>query len=66
MVIERDRYLDDTPGRLVSLGLRSRSPEVHSLLTVLTDEERTAVADALTRALDDIAAILCAKLPEAR
>ena len=66
MVIERERYLDDTSGRLISLGLRSRSAEMHSLLTALTPEERTAVADAMTRALDDIAAILRARLPEAR
>ena len=36
MVIERERYLDDTAGRLISLGVRSRSPEMHSLLTALT------------------------------
>jgi len=64
MVIERERYLDDTSGRLISLGVRSRSPEMHSLLTALTPEERTAVADAIARALDDIAGILRAKLVE--
>lgn len=64
MVIERERYLDDTSGRLISVGLRSRSAEMHSLLTGLTSEERTAVADAITRALDDVAAILRAKLAE--
>ena len=64
MVIERERYLDDTAGRLISLGVRSRSPEMHSLLTALTAEERTAVADALARALDEIAAMLRAKLAE--
>jgi hypothetical protein len=64
MIIERERYLDDSAGRLISLGVRSRSPETHSLLTALTDEERSAVADALARALDEIAAILRAKLAE--
>ncbi len=64
MVIERERYLDDTAGRLISLGVRSRSPEMHSLLTALTDEERAAVADAIARALDDIAGVLRAKLAE--
>ena len=64
MVIERERYLDDTSGRLISLGVRSRSPEMHSMLTALTPEERTAVADAIARALDDIAGILRAKLAE--
>ena len=64
MVIERERYLDDTAGRLISLGVRSRSPEMHSLLTALTAEERTAVADVIVRALDDIAGILRARLAE--
>ena len=64
MIIERERYLDDTAGRLISLGVRSRSPEMHSVLTSLTADQRAAVADALARALDDIAAILRAKLAE--
>ena len=64
MVIERERYLDDSAGRLISLGVRSRSAEMHSLLTALTAEERTAVADAIARALDEIAAVLRAKLAE--
>ena len=64
MVIERERYLDDTSGRLISLGVRSRTPEMHSLLTSLTAEERTAVCDAITRSLDEVAAILRAKLAE--
>ena len=37
---------------------------MHSLLTALTAEERTVVADALARALDEIASVLRAKLPE--
>ncbi len=64
MIIERDRYLDDTANRLISLGVRSRSPEMHSVLTALTADERAAVADALARALEDIAAVLRAKLAE--
>jgi hypothetical protein len=66
MVIERERYLDDTAGRLISLGLRSRSPEMHSLLTALTAEEKSGVADALARALDEISVLLRAKLQETR
>jgi len=66
MVIERERYLDDTSVRLISVGLRSRSPEMHSLLTALSAEERNAVTDALVRALDDIATVLRAKVPETR
>lgn len=66
MIIERERYLDDTASRLISLGVRSRSPEMHSVLTALTADERGAIADALARALDGIAAILRAKLAEAQ
>jgi len=65
MIIERERYLDDTAGRLISLGVRSRSPEMHSVLTALTADERAAIGDSLARALDDIAAILRAKLAKA-
>ena len=64
MVIERERYLDDTSGRLISLGVRSRTPEMHSLLTALTAEERTAVSDVIVQALDDVARILRARLAE--
>jgi hypothetical protein len=64
MVIEHERYLDDTSGRLISLGVRSRTPEMHSLLTALTAEERTAVSDRIVQALDDIARILRARLAE--
>ena len=64
MVIERERYLDDSAARLISLAVRSRSPEMHSLLTALTADERTAVSDALARALDEIAAVLRPKVAE--
>jgi hypothetical protein len=66
MIIERERYLDDSAARLVSIGLRSRSTEMHSLLTALTADERTRVGDALARALDDIAGVLRGKLQEPR
>jgi hypothetical protein len=66
MVIERERYLDDSAEWLVSLALRSRSGSMHSLLTALSADERTAVADALSRALDAIVPVLRAKLPGTR
>lgn len=66
MVIERERYLDDSSARLVSISLRSRSNEMHSLLTALTSEERARVGDALVRALDEIAGLLRQKLQEPR
>lgn len=65
MVIERERYLDDSGAWLLSLALRSRSVNVHSLLTALTDEERAAVSDALARALDDIVPVLRGHLERA-
>lgn len=58
MVIERERYVDDSGLLHVSLALRSRTGAMHSLLTSLTPEERTAVSDALVGALDAIVAIL--------
>jgi hypothetical protein len=64
MVIERERYLDDGSEWLVSVGLRSRSGPMHSLLTSLTADERAVITDALTRALDVITPILRAKLQE--
>ena len=66
MVIERERYLDDSSARLVSISLRSRSNEMHSLLTALTTDERARVGDALARALDEIAGLLREKLKESR
>ena len=58
MVIERERYVDDSGLLHVSLSLRSRTGAMHSLLTALTPEERAAVGDALAGALDAIVAIL--------
>ena len=58
MVIERERYLDDSRTSLLSLALSSRTVQMHSLLTALGPEDRAAVADVLARALDDIVAIL--------
>jgi hypothetical protein len=58
MVIERERYVDDSGLLHVSLALRSRTGAMHSLLTSLTPEERAAVSDALAGTLDAIVAIL--------
>jgi hypothetical protein len=62
MLIERDRYLDDTANWHISLALQSRSLKMHSLLTALTIEERRAVSDVLARALNDVIAILHEKV----
>jgi hypothetical protein len=58
MEIARERFLDDTRRFHVTLGLRSRTPEMHSALSALTHDEREAIAVALARALDDIATIV--------
>jgi hypothetical protein len=61
MVIERDRYLDDSGDWLLSLALRSRSPATHSLLSDLDEAERRKVGESLAHALDDITRLLVEK-----
>jgi hypothetical protein len=58
MEIARERFLDDSRLYHMTLTLRSRTTEMHSLLTALSSEERDAVNIALARALDDIRAVL--------
>jgi hypothetical protein len=53
-----DRYLDDGPSRLVTLAVRSRTTEAHSVLSALDTEQKAAVQAALTRAMDDISAVV--------
>ena len=53
---------DDGPEWHVSIAVQSRSLRMHSLLTALTIEERTAVSDILGRALDDVIGLLRQKL----
>jgi hypothetical protein len=54
MEIARERFLDDTRTYHLSLGVRSRTTEAHSILSSLTPEERERVSDAIMRALDEI------------
>jgi uncharacterized membrane protein len=56
--ISIDRYLDDGETMLMTLGLRSRTTEMHSVLSALDPAQREAVQDALARALDDIASVV--------
>lgn len=58
MDITIDRYLDDGKGALVTIGLRSRTTEMHSVLSALDTEQRAAVNDALSRAMEEIATVL--------
>jgi hypothetical protein len=42
----------------MTLGLRSRTTEMHSVLSALDPAQRGAVQDALARALDEIARVM--------
>ena len=67
MELVLDRYLDDGPARLLTLALRSRTTDAHSVLTALDADQKAAVQAALTRAMDDIEAVLrpvAAALPD--
>jgi len=62
-----DRYLDDGAARLLTLAVRSRSTEAHSVLSALDAGQKAAVHAALTRAMDDISAVMrpvAAAMPE--
>ena len=58
MIIERDRYLDDTGDWPVSLTLRSRNAATHSLLSGLDEAEADRIGLALVAALDEIVVVL--------
>ncbi len=58
MEITIDRYLDDGKASLVTLGLRSRTTEMHSVLSALDAAQKAAVHAALTKAMDDIVAVM--------
>ena len=54
----RERFLDDSRLYHLTLILRSRTTETHSLLTSLTSDERDEVSVALATALDAISAVV--------
>jgi hypothetical protein len=62
MEIARERFLDDSRQQHLTLTLRSRTTEAHSLLTALSSDERDAVSVALARALDEISAVVGRRL----
>ncbi len=64
MEIARERYLDDSRLYHVTLTLRSRTNEAHSLMTGLSSDERDAVGRALARALDEISDVVSRRLPQ--
>jgi methionine-rich copper-binding protein CopC len=62
MEIALERYLDDTSQYHLTLALRSRTAEAHSVLTALEPQERAAVTAALAHALDEVQRIVAARL----
>jgi hypothetical protein len=62
MEIARERFLDESRLYHLTLSLRSRTTEMHSVLTALSAKEKDAVSDALAKALDEITGVLTARL----
>ena len=62
MEIVRERFLDDSKLYHVTLALRSRTTEMHSVLSALTADERDAVGAALAKALDEIGSVVRPRL----
>ena len=58
MEIARERFLDDSRTYHLTIGVRSRSTEAHSLLTSLTPDEREQVSLAIVTAMDEIERVL--------
>jgi hypothetical protein len=58
MEISRERFLDDSRTYHLTIGIRSRTTEAHSLLTALSAEEREQVSIAIVKAMDQIEKIL--------
>ena len=54
MEISRERFLDESRSYHLTIGLRSRTTEAHSLLTALTPDEREQVNAAIVNAMDQI------------
>jgi hypothetical protein len=66
MEIARERFLDESRLYHLTLSLRSRTTEMHSVLTALSEDEREAVSAALTHALNEINAVLGSRLARER
>lgn len=58
MEISRERFLDDSRAYHLTIGVRSRTPAAHSLLSALTPEEREQVSVAIVKAMDQIEKIV--------
>jgi hypothetical protein len=58
MEISRERFLDDSRTFHLTIGIRSRTTEAHSLLSSLTPDEREQVSVAIVKAMDQIEKIV--------
>ncbi len=58
MEISRERFLDESRSYHLTIGLRSRTTEAHSLMTALTADERERVSNAIVKAMDQIENII--------
>ena len=58
MEIARERFLDDSRSYHLTIGIRSRTTEAHSLLSALTPDEREQVSAAMVKAMDQIEKIV--------
>ena len=58
MEISRERFLDDSRTYHLTIGIRSRTTEAHSLLTALTPDEREEVNAAIVKAMDQVEKIV--------
>jgi hypothetical protein len=66
MEISRERFLDESRSYHLTIGLRSRTTEAHSLLTALTPDEREQVSAAIVKAMDQIEKIVRTHLTPSR
>ncbi len=64
MDIARERFLDPTRDYHLTLGLRSRTAAMHSVLSGLSPADREQIAAVLASALDAIEAIVRPGMPE--
>ena len=62
MEIARERFLDDSRSYHLTIGIRSRTTEAHSLLSSLTPDERDQVSAAMVKAMDQIEKIIRPRL----
>lgn len=58
MEISRERFLDDSRDVHMTIGIRSRTTQAHSVLSALSAEEREQVSLAIVGAMDQIEKIV--------